>query len=78
MQTELTTDQSPPQYDMQPLHRPQKGELRGHVQKPFTSSPSTSFWVTIGLIVAASCVFVSMIIVVAFNLNRYILGYVYI
>ena len=72
MQTGLTTDKSTPQYDMQALGRQEKESLPGAVEESSVKeSSSNSFSVTIGVIVAASCVFVFVVLVVAVRFQRY-------
>ena len=71
LQTELTTDKSTPQYDMQALGRGEKEALPGAVEEKYYKKSSTSsFGVMIGIIVAASCAFVFVILVVAVRWHR--------
>ena len=71
MQTELTTDKSTPQYDMQALGRGEKEALPGAVEdKSYKESSSSSFGVMVGIIVAAACAFVFVILVVAVRWHR--------
>ena len=72
LQTELTTDTSTPQYDMQALGRREKESLPGAVEeKSVRKSSGVSFGVMIGVIVAASCLFVFLVLVVVVRLHRY-------
>ena len=72
LQTELTTDSSTPQYDMQALGRREKESLPGAVEeKSVRKSSGVSFGVMIGVIVAASCLFVFLVLVVVVRLHRY-------
>ena len=72
LQTELTTDQSTPQYDMQALGRREKESLPGAVEEESVKKSSgISFGVMIGIIVAASCLFVFLVFVVVLRLQRY-------
>lgn len=61
-----------PQYDMQVVGRPEQENEPGNVEiKKLTPSKSPeSFDVMIGVIVAAACIFVLVILVVAVRLHR--------
>ncbi|XP_028393758.1 calsyntenin-1-like [Dendronephthya gigantea] len=73
LQTELTTDKTTPQFDMQALGRQEQEALPGAVEvdkeQHETHEQRNSFGVMIGVIVAASCVFVFIVLVVAVRMH---------